>query len=196
MNNFSSTTKTLLATRLIPCLDLLNGRVVKGTNFKGLKDVGDALELAKRYQDEGADELILLDISATQEERNTFFHVMEEIADAVSIPVGIGGGIRSIEDATNALLAGAEKIGVNSAAVEKPDLIAELSRRFGAQCVMISIDAKRIGPEENQNGTRTTKWQVVVRSGSTHTELDVVQWAIRATQLGAGEVLLTSIDKD
>ncbi len=183
----SNANKDVTCTRLIPCLDLLDGRVVKGTNFKELKDVGDAVELAQRYQDHGADELILLDISATQEERNTFFHVMEDIADTVSIPVGIGGGIRSIEDASNALLAGAEKVGINSAAVANPELISELSNRFGAQCVMISIDARKIASDH---------WQVVVRSGSTDTNLDAVSWALKATELGAGEVLLTSIDRD
>jgi cyclase len=180
------TNTALVCTRLIPCLDLNEGRVVKGTNFKDLRDVGDAVELASRYQDEGADELILLDISATQDGRQTFFHTMEAIADAVSIPVGIGGGIRSVEDATSALNAGAEKVGVNSAAVARPELIADLSDRFGAQCVMISIDAKK-----SESG-----WQVVVRSGTTDTPHDAVDWAREATQLGAGEVLLTSIDKD
>lgn len=184
---------SVTCTRLIPCLDLLNGRVVKGRNFKNLRDVGDAVELARRYQDEGADELILLDISATKDDRNNFFHTMEEIADTVSIPVGIGGGIRSVADATSALLAGAEKIGVNSAAVVNPELISQLSSRFGSQCVMISIDAKctfcRARPAEK-------RWKVVVRSGSTDTELDALEWAIRAVALGAGEVLLTSIDRD
>jgi len=183
----SKVASDVTCTRLIPCLDLLNGRVVKGTNFKELKDVGDAVELAQRYQDHGADELILLDISATQEERNTFFHVMEEIADTVSIPVGIGGGIKSVQDATNALLAGAEKVGVNSAAVANPELITELSSRFGSQCVMVSIDALKV---------RDGHWQVVVRSGSSGTELDAVSWAKEASELGAGEVLLTSIDRD
>lgn len=180
---------SVTCTRLIPCLDLLDGRVVKGTNFKDLRDVGDAVELAKRYQDEGADELILLDISATQDERNTFFHTMEEIADTVSIPVGIGGGIRSVADATSALLAGAEKVGVNSAAVANPELISELSCQFGAQCVMISIDARLYEG-------KTDLWQVVVRSGSTDTDLDALSWAKKAVELGAGEVLLTSIDRD
>ena len=141
---------SVTCTRLIPCLDLNEGHVVKGTNFKDLRDVGDAVELAKRYQDEGADELILLDISATQDGRTTFFHTMEEIADTVSIPVGIGGGIRSVSDATSALLAGAEKIGVNSAAVENPELISELSSRFGAQCVMVSIDARQLVLNDDQ----------------------------------------------
>lgn len=176
----------LTCTRLIPCLDLDEGRVVKGTNFQNLRDVGDAVELAQRYQDEGADEIILLDISATQDGRTTFFHTMEAIADTVSIPVGIGGGIRSVEDATSALLAGAEKIGVNSAAVARPELVTELSDRFGAQCVMISIDAKRIGDS----------WQVVVRSGKQETPLDAIEWARTTSTLGAGEVLLTSIDRD
>ncbi len=180
---------SVVCTRLIPCLDLADGRVVKGTNFKNLRDVGDAVELAQRYQDEGADELILLDISATQDGRATFFHVMEEIADTVSIPVGIGGGIRSVADATSALLAGAEKVGVNSAAVETPELITELSDRFGAQCVMVSIDARLF---EGSNDS----WQVVVRSGSTDTPHDAVSWAQQAVELGAGEVLLTSIDRD
>ena len=185
---------SVTCTRLIPCLDLNEGRVVKGTNFKDLRDVGDAVELAKRYQDEGADELILLDISATQDGRTTFFHTMEEIADTVSIPVGIGGGIRSVSDATSALLAGAEKIGVNSAAVENPELISELSSRFGAQCVMVSIDARQLVLNDDQ--TNEKSWQVVVRSGSTETNLDAVSWAKKAVELGAGEILLTSIDRD
>lgn len=180
---------SIVCTRLIPCLDLADGRVVKGTNFKNLRDVGDAVELAQRYQDEGADELILLDISATQDGRTTFFHTMEAIADTVSIPVGIGGGIRSVSDATSALLAGAEKIGVNSAAVANPELITELSERFGAQCVMVSIDARLFEGSVNS-------WQVVVRSGSTDTPHDAVTWAQEAVALGAGEVLLTSIDRD
>lgn len=180
---------SVTCTRLIPCLDLLNGRVVKGTNFKNLRDVGDAVELAQRYQDEGADELILLDISATQDDRNTFFHTMEEIADTVSIPVGMGGGIRTVADATCALLAGAEKVGVNSAAVANPELISQLSSRFGSQCVMISIDARLYPGKKNF-------WQVVVRSGSTDTDLDALSWAKRAVELGAGEILLTSIDRD
>lgn len=175
-----------LASRLIPCLDLADGRVVKGTNFVNLQDVGDAVELAKRYQDDGADELILLDISATQEGRTTFFHVMEEIADTVSIPVGMGGGISSVSDASSALMAGAEKVGVNSAAVQRPELITELSEQFGAQCVMISIDARKSGDD----------FQVVVRSGSSGTDLEAVAWAKKAVELGAGEVLLTSIDRD
>ncbi len=185
----SNFTASVVCTRLIPCLDLADGRVVKGTNFKNLRDVGDAVELAKRYQDEGADELILLDISATQDGRTTFFHTMEDIADTVSIPVGIGGGIRSVSDATSALLAGAEKVGINSAAVATPELITELSDRFGAQCVMVSIDARL------KTGSKDS-WQVVVRSGSTGTELDAVSWAKQAAELGAGEVLLTSIDRD
>lgn len=179
-------TDTLTCTRLIPCLDLANGRVVKGTNFVDLKDVGDPVELACRYQEEGADELILLDISATQEERNNFFHVMQEISDNVSIPVGIGGGIRTVEDATRALLAGAEKVGVNSAAVARAELITELAERFGSQCVMISIDARKVNDH----------YEVVVRSGTQVTELDAVSWAKEAVRLGAGEVLLTSIDRD
>jgi len=175
-----------IATRLIPCLDLMNGRVVKGTNFRNLRDMGDPVELAQLYQDEGADEIILLDISATNEARGTFFHKMEAIADTVSIPVGIGGGIRSIQDASDALSAGAEKVGVNSAAVANPEIITELSSRFGAQCVMISIDAART----------ESAWKVVVKSGTTDTEFDAVNWARQAAELGAGEVLLTSIDRD
>lgn len=183
----TSNSKTITCTRLIPCLDLLDGRVVKGTNFKNLKDMGNPVELAQRYQDEGADEIILLDISATQEARATFFHSMEAIADSVSIPVGIGGGIRSVQDASDALSAGAEKIGINSAAVANPEIITELSSRFGAQCVMISIDASHVGDQI---------WKVVVRSGTTDTHLDAVSWAAQAAELGAGEVLLTSIDRD
>lgn len=189
-----------MCTRLIPCLDLSDGRVVKGTNFQNLRDMGDPVELAQRYQDAGADEIILLDISATNESRGTFFHKMEAIADSVSIPVGIGGGIKTVQDASDALNAGAEKVGINSAAVVNPEIITELSSRFGAQCVMVSIDAaKEEGRTLEQMGQfehQLPAWEVVVKSGTTGTSLNAVLWAKQAAELGAGEILLTSIDRD
>jgi cyclase len=173
--------------RVIPCLDVNAGRVVKGTNFVGLRDAGDPVELAERYDAEGADELVFLDITASHEQRETIVELARRTADNVFIPFTIGGGIRSVEDAQAVLDAGADKVSVNSAALVRPELLKELSDHFGAQCVVIAIDAKR----------EADGWGVYVNGGRKRVEgRDAVSWAEEAVELGAGEVLLTSMDRD
>jgi imidazole glycerol-phosphate synthase subunit HisF len=173
--------------RVIPCLDVDAGRVVKGTNFVGLRDAGDPVELAERYDAEGADELVFLDITASHERRETIVELARRTADNVFIPFTIGGGIRSVEDAQAVLDAGADKVSVNSAALDRPQLLAELAEIFGAQCVVIAIDAKR----------RNGDWGVYIHGGRKPVEgRDAVSWAREAVELGAGEVLLTSMDRD
>ena len=172
--------------RVIPCLDVDAGRVVKGTNFVNLRDAGDPVELAERYDAEGADELIFLDITATHEKRDTIVELARRTAENVFIPFTIGGGIRSVTDAQAVLDAGADKISVNSAAVARPELIDELADRLGAQCVVLAIDAKRAGGA----------WEVFVAGGRTATGRDAVAWAREGTERGAGEILLTSMDRD
>jgi imidazole glycerol-phosphate synthase subunit HisF len=173
--------------RVIPCLDVDDGRVVKGTNFIDIRDAGDPVELAERYDAEGADEIVFLDITASHESRDTIVELARRTADNVFIPFTIGGGIRSVEDAQAVLDAGADKVSVNSAALERPELISELAAVFGSQCVVIAIDAKRAGQG----------WDVYVRGGRTKVEgRKAVAWAKEATELGAGEVLLTSMDRD
>jgi cyclase len=173
--------------RVIPCLDVDRGRVVKGTNFVDIRDAGDPVELAERYDAEGADELVFLDITASHESRDTIVELARRTADNVFIPFTIGGGIRSVEDAQAVLDAGADKVSVNSAALDRPELISELAEVFGSQCVVIAIDAKRA-----EDG-----WDVYVRGGRTKIEgREAVAWAPEATELGAGEVLLTSMDRD
>ncbi len=177
----------MLLKRVIPCLDVDAGRVVKGTNFVGLRDAGDPVELAERYDAEGADELVFLDITASHEKRDTIVELARRTADNVFIPFTIGGGIRSVEDAQAVLDAGADKVSVNSAALARPQLLGELAQQFGAQCVVIAIDAKR---EE-------VGWGVYVNGGRTKVEgQDAVEWAAEAVDLGAGEILLTSMDRD
>ena len=173
--------------RVIPCLDVDAGRVVKGTNFVDIRDAGDPVELAERYDAEGADELVFLDITASHESRDTIVELARRTADNVFIPFTIGGGIRSVEDAQAVLDAGADKVSVNSAALERPELLSELADVFGSQCVVIAIDAKRAGDG----------WDVYTHGGRTRVEgREAVEWAREATQLGAGEVLLTSMDRD
>jgi len=172
--------------RVIPCLDVNAGRVVKGTNFVDLRDAGDPVELAERYDAMGADELVFLDITATHEERDTIVELARRTADNVFIPFTIGGGIRQVADAQAVLDAGADKVAVNSAAVARPELVSELGDRFGSQCVVLAVDAKRVGP----------RWEVFVAGGRTPTGLDVVEWAREAVERGAGEILLTSMDRD
>lgn len=176
----------MLSRRVIACLDISNGRVVKGTKFLDLKDNGDPVELAKRYEQQGADELVILDITATLENRSTFFDVVEEIADHIFIPLVVGGGITSVEDISNSIRSGADKVGINSAAIANPEIISLAANRFGSQCVVASIDAKRTGDT----------WLVNSRSGTKGTELNAITWAKECANLGAGEILLTSIDKD
>jgi imidazole glycerol-phosphate synthase subunit HisF len=175
-----------LARRIIPCLDTDGSRVVKGINFVGLRDAGDPAELAARYNAEGADELVVLDIAASRDQRPTFLDTIRRVAAELSIPLTAGGGIRSVDDARAIILAGADKITVNTAAVLRPALITELSNEFGAQAVVLAIDAKRLDE----------KWTVMVRGGKDRTELDAIDWAKRGVTLGAGEILLTSVDRD
>ncbi|MGE4428552.1 MAG: imidazole glycerol phosphate synthase subunit HisF [Solirubrobacteraceae bacterium] len=181
--------------RVIPCLDVDAGRVVKGTNFVGLRDAGDPVELAARYDAEGADEIVFLDITATHEQRDTIVDLARRVADEVFVPFTIGGGIRSVEDAQAVLDAGADKVGINSAAVRRPELIGELADRFGAQCVVIAIDAKAVTPERAAE-IGGDPWEVFVAGGRTPTGRGAVEWAREAVERGAGEVLLTSMDGD
>lgn len=177
----------MLAKRIIPCLDVTGGRVVKGVNFVGLRDAGDPVELAARYNEQSADELVFLDITASSDERDTMVDVVARTARQVFIPLTVGGGIRSVEDAHRILHAGADKVSVNTAAVRRPELISELSRAFGAQATVLAIDAKR-----NARGS----WNVFTKGGREDEGIDAVEWAARGEQLGAGEILLTSMDTD
>ena len=174
--------------RVIPCLDVRGGRVVKGVSFQGLRDAGDPVELAKEYERQGADELVMLDISATPDERSTSVQTVEALCAATLLPLCVGGGIRSVETAQKILNAGADKVAINTAAVTRPELISELSSTVGRQCTVLAIDAKR--------SLKTGGWEVVVKSGKDMTGLDVVEWAQKGVSLGAGEILLTSFDED
>lgn len=177
----------MYAKRIIPCLDVKNGRVVKGVSFVDLRDAGDPVECAKAYDEQGADELVLLDITATHEGRSTMIDIVERVAKSVFIPFTVGGGIKSVDDFKELLRAGADKISVNSAAVRNPDLINQASYKFGAQCVVVAIDAKR-----KESGG----WEVYLNGGRIPTGIDAVEWAIEAEKRGAGEILLTSMDQD
>lgn len=180
----------MLAKRIIPCLDVDKGRVVKGIHFKDIRDAGDPVELAKHYSDDGADELVFLDITASEEHRATMVEVVKSIARAIDIPFTVGGGIRSMEDARAILLAGADKVSINTAAVKNPSLITELKDIFGKQCVVVAIDAK------SSIGKDGLFYEVYIYGGKRATGIDAVEWAKRVESLGAGELLLTSIDKD
>lgn len=182
----------MIAARVIPCLDVTGGRVVKGVNFVGLRDAGDPVELAARYDTEGADELVFLDITASSDGRATMIEMVERTADQVFIPFTVGGGIREVSDARTMLRAGADKVSVNTAAVSRPDLIAEISAEFGAQCCVVAIDAKRRAAADGAG----VGWEVYLHGGRTPTGIDAVEWATRAVALGAGEILLTSMDRD
>ncbi|MDD2252294.1 MAG: imidazole glycerol phosphate synthase subunit HisF [Dehalococcoidales bacterium] len=178
----------MLSKRIIPCLDVQAGRVVKGTSFLGLREAGDPVELATRYYREGADELVFLDISATSEGRDTMVDVVEKVAEKVFMPLTVGGGIRNTGDIRSLLGAGADKVSLNSAAVKNPEIISQGAEKFGSQCIVVAIDARR-----RQGGEG---WEVFINSGTQPTGLDVLEWALRATEMGAGEVLLTSMDAD
>jgi len=178
-----------LTRRIIPCLDVKDNRVVKGVQFLDLRDAGDPVELGARYSDEGADELVFLDITATIRFRRTIVELVEEVAENVFIPFTVGGGVQTVEQIDELLRSGAEKVSVNTAAVQDPNLIGEAAQRFGNQCVVLAIDARR-------SKTKAGRWQVCVKAGSEPTELDVVEWAVKAETLGAGEILLTSMDAD
>ncbi|MFY0575528.1 imidazole glycerol phosphate synthase subunit HisF [Cystobacter fuscus] len=176
----------MLTRRLIVCLDVKGGRVVKGVQFEGLRDVGDPVELALRYEEAGADEVTFLDISATQEERGTLWDLVRRTAERLFIPLTVGGGVRTADDVGRALRAGADKVSINSAAVARPEVLTECAERFGAQCVVASIDAKRDG----------ASWRVYTHGGKKPTDLDAIAWARECVKRGAGEILLTSIDRD
>jgi cyclase len=186
-----------LALRVIPCLDLDGRRVVKGTSFKNLKDAGDPVELVSRYEEEGADEIALLDISATVEGRKTALGVVRAIRNRIGLPIVVGGGIAGVEDAERLLEAGADRVSVNSAAFRDPDLIGRLASRFGVQCVVVAVDARRMKSEVAQRATVTPpRWELVVEAGRRGTGADAVSWAAEAASRGAGEILLTSVDRD
>ncbi|MFZ4986829.1 MAG: imidazole glycerol phosphate synthase subunit HisF [Blastocatellia bacterium] len=179
----------MLAKRIIPCLDVDNGRVVKGISFLNLIDAGDPVEQAARYDREGADELVFLDITASSDRREIVADMVRRVADQVFIPFTVGGGIRSVEDIRHILKSGADKVSINTAAVRNPNLIREGAERFGAQCIVVAIDARRLPGD-------APRWQVYLNGGRTPTELDAVEWAQQAAALGAGEILLTSMDQD
>ena len=177
----------MLAKRIIPCLDVKAGRVVKGVNFVELKDAGDPVEIARRYDEQGADELTFLDITASSDQRDIILHIVEQVADQVFIPLTVGGGVRAVADVRRLLNAGADKVGMNTAAVENPQLVADASGKVGSQCIVVAIDAKEVTPGH---------WEVFTHGGRRGTGLDVVAWAQQVQRLGAGEILLTSMDRD
>ena len=184
----------MLKKRLIPCLDVKDGRVVKGVNFVDLRDAGDPVEIAARYNDQGADELTFLDITATSDERDLILHIIEAVAAQVFIPLTVGGGVRSVADVRRLLNAGADKVSFNSAAVANPQLIRDASDKYGAQCIVVAIDAKRrVGDDL---ATQGTGWDVYTHGGRKNMHLDAVDWARRMADMGAGEILLTSMDRD
>jgi imidazole glycerol-phosphate synthase subunit HisF len=180
-----------LAKRIIPCLDVDNGRVVKGVKFVDIRDAGDPVEIARRYDKEGADELTFLDITATHHGRETMVHVVEQVASEVFIPLTVGGGIRTLDDIRRMLNAGADKVSINSAAVFNPEFVREAAERFGSQCIVVAIDAKKVSQDSEPN-----KWEIFTHGGRKPTGIDAVEWAKRMVGLGAGEILLTSMDKD
>jgi cyclase len=181
----------MLAKRIIPCLDVTAGRVVKGVNFVSLRDAGDPVEIARRYDEQGADELTFLDITASSDQSDIILHVIESVAEQVFIPLTVGGGVRKVDDVRRLLNAGADKISINTAAVQNPQLVADASRRFGAQCIVVAVDARRRQADDPSQG-----WEVFTHGGRTPTGLDAIDWARRVADLGAGEILLTSMDRD
>lgn len=176
-----------LAKRIIPCLDVDNGRVVKGTNFVNIRDAGDPVETARRYNDEGADEITFLDITATSDARDTTLHMVEKVAGEIFIPLTVGGGVRTLQDIRNLLNAGADKVAINSAAVKNPEFVQEAAAHFGNQCIVVAIDAKQTAPGQ---------WRIFTHGGRKETELDAVLWAKKMADYGAGELLVTSMDRD
>lgn len=184
------TTETMLAKRVIPCLDVNNGRVVKGTNFLNLRDAGDPVEVASRYEREGADELVFLDITASHEQRDIIIDVVRRTAEVVFMPLTVGGGIRTIDDIRSLLNAGADKVSINSTACKNPEFVREAARRFGSQCIVVNMDPKRVMKDGKEF------WEVHINGGRVGTGLEVVEWAKRVEKLGAGEIVLTSMDAD
>jgi imidazole glycerol-phosphate synthase subunit HisF len=181
----------MLAKRIIPCLDVDAGRVVKGVKFVDIRDAGDPVEVARRYNQEGADEITFLDITASSDDRETIVHVVEQVASEVFIPLTVGGGIRTAEDIRRMLNAGADKVGINTAAVFNPTFVREATERFGSQCIVVAIDAKRVSGEG-----QPLKWEIFTHGGRKPTGLDAIEWARRMSDYGAGEILLTSMDRD
>ena len=179
----------MLAKRIIPCLDVDNGRVVKGVRFVDIKDAGDPVEIARRYDREGADELTFLDITASAHDRDTMVHVVEQVAGEIFIPLTVGGGIRTLDDIRRMLNAGADKVSINSAAVARPEFVREAAERFGSQCIVVAIDAKQVSSDPKV-------WEIFTHGGRKPTGLDAIDWARRMVELGAGEILLTSMDRD
>lgn len=177
-----------LAKRIIPCLDVTAGRVVKGVNFVGLRDAGDPVEISRRYDDQGADELTFLDITASSDERDIILHIIENVAAQVFIPLTVGGGVRKVDDVRRLLNAGADKVSINTAAVQNPQLVADASHRFGSQCIVVAVDAKQVNGE--------SRWEVFTHGGRKPTGLDALEWVRKVQALGAGEILLTSMDRD
>tara|TARA_R110002049_G_scaffold252264_1_gene427031 strand:- start:163670 stop:164443 length:774 start_codon:yes stop_codon:yes gene_type:complete len=180
-----------LAKRIIPCLDVDAGRVVKGVKFLDIRDAGDPVEIAKRYNAEGADEITFLDITASSDERDTIEHVVEKVASQVFIPLTVGGGIRNIEDIRRMLNAGADKVGINTAAVHNPEFVMEASQKVGSQCIVVSIDAKKVSSDGEPD-----RWEIFTHGGRKATNIDAIEWAIKMADYGAGELLLTSMDRD
>jgi cyclase len=180
-----------LAKRIIPCLDVDNGRVVKGVQFVDIRDAGDPVEIARRYDREGADEITFLDITATHHERNTMVYMVEQVASEVFIPLTVGGGIRTLDDIRTMLNAGADKVGINSAAIFRPEFVREAAERFGSQCIVVAIDAKKVSADGELN-----RWEIFTHGGRKPTGIDAVEWAVKMVEFGAGEILLTSMDKD
>lgn len=180
-----------LAKRIIPCLDVDNGRVVKGVQFVDIRDAGDPVEIAKRYDEQGADELTFLDITASSDDRETMVHVVEEVAGQVFIPLTVGGGIRVVEDIRRMLNAGADKVAINTAAVNNPEFVREAAEKFGSQCIVVAIDAKQVSKEGEP-----LKWEIFTHGGRKPTGIDAVEWAKKMVDYGAGEILLTSMDRD
>jgi len=181
-----------LAKRIIPCLDVDKGRVVKGVKFVDISDAGDPVAVAKRYDEQGADELVFLDITASSEERETMVHVVEQVAAQVFIPLTVGGGIRELADITRMLNAGADKVAINTAAIQNPEFVRQAAQRFGSQCIVVAIDAKRVATSPDE----PSRWEIYTHGGRKATGIDAVEWAIRMCELGAGEILLTSMDRD
>ncbi|MBS1141062.1 MAG: imidazole glycerol phosphate synthase subunit hisF [Proteobacteria bacterium] len=177
----------MLAKRIIPCLDVTAGRVVKGTNFVGLRDAGDPIEIARRYNEQGADEVTFLDITASSDQRDIILHIIEACAEQVFIPLTVGGGVRKVEDVRRLLNAGADKVSMNTAAVQNPDLVFDASSKVGSQCIVVAIDAKQVAPGQ---------WHVFTHGGRNDTGMDAIEWAKKVDALGAGEILLTSMDRD
>ena len=181
----------MLSKRVIPCLDVDAGRVVKGVKFVDIRDAGDPVEVARRYNEEGADEITFLDITASSDDRDTIVHVVEKVAGEVFIPLTVGGGIRSVEDVRRMLNAGADKVAINTAAVSNPHFVSEAAERFGAQCIVVAIDAKRVSGDDEP-----ARWEIFTHGGRKPTGIDAIEWGVRMQQLGAGEILLTSMDRD